>query len=373
MIAIYVHEIAATGVVRNALALAARFAADGRRTRLVTALPARAVGIPAGVDHVALLDRSGARLSEKCASVLALRRELHRSRPRVLISAGNHGHATVWAATRGMRAPARIYRISNDTVRVHSARRLPDRIAHLPRRVMPWLIARDAAHVVLVSPTLQAEPAYRRLVAIGQASVIPNGVDLIHARAAAAAPSPHHWLDDDVPVVIAIGRLSAQKNHATLITAVAKLAPDVPVRLIILGASRDDARERSMAQAAALGLAGRVALPGTTDNVFAWLSRAAVFVLPSWWEGAPNVLLEAIAVGVPVIASRTAGNAADILGDGRFGRLFDPADAGALAAAIRAQLDPATVVLPGDGARAYSSRNMLDRWSALADALHDGG
>lgn len=369
MIAIYVHEIAATGVVRNALALARRLAADGEPVRLVTSLPAPSGTIPAGVDHVALLRRRSARIREKLASILALRRELRRSGTTVLVSAGNHGHGTAWAATRGLRVPARLYRISNDTVRSATGGRVARGIAHLARRVMPLLIARDADHVVLVSATLAAEPVYRRLLDAGRATVITNGVDVAHARAAARAPASHRWFADPIPIVIAIGRLNRQKNFETLIAALAKLAQDVPARLIILGESRDDARERLLGLAASLGVLDRVDLPGTTDNVFAWLARAAVFALPSWWEGAPNVLLEAMAVGLPIVASHSAGNAADVLGHGHFGRLFDPADADALAAAIRLQLDPETVVGPGNRAQLYDLAVSLDRWSALLAGL----
>ena len=61
-------------------------------------------------------------------------------------------------------------------------------------------------------------------------------------------------------------------------------------------------------------------------------AHADAFVLPSWWEGSPNVLLEAMAVDVPIVASRSAGNAVDLLDDGRCGLLVDPADAAAMAA-----------------------------------------
>src|SRR3546814_6807722 len=84
-----------------------------------------------------------------------------------------------------------------------------------------------------------------------------------------------------------------------------------PLRLIILGESRDDARRMLLARAEALGIAGAIDLPGRVDNVFPWLAQAKVFALPSLWEGAPNVLLEAMACGVPVVAAISAGNAGD--------------------------------------------------------------
>lgn len=363
MILIYVHALVATGVVRNARLIAADLAAQGHDVQLVTALPG-GEGAP-GVAHQALLPGAGrSRLWEKVRAALALRRRLRANRPAVLVSAGNHGHGTVWAACRGMHGTARIYRISNDIMR--NAPGAPSGgLRRHGRAMMARLIAGDAARLVLVSPTLGETPAFRAAGEAGRVRLIANGIDAAAARARVGQDAPHDWLGGDVPVLLAIGRLAAQKNFGTLLDAFALLRAERPVRLILLGESRDRARETLMAQARALGVAQDVALPGTVANIFPWLARADAFVLPSWWEGSANVLLEAMAVNAPCVASRSAGNAAQLLDEGRHGVLVDPADAAAMARAMARQIDPATRIRPGNRIAMFDQTTVSAAWRAL--------
>lgn len=366
-IALYVHELAHTGVVRNTRAVATALAEDGHRVDIVTAIPGGTP--PEGVAHVALLDRaSRSRAWEHAVAVPALRRYLRDERPDVLVSMGNHGHATAWAAALGRSTTKIVCRISNDLTRGMPG---APRGALLKQWLRPRFTRRlveNADALVLVSPSLAGDPFLKAALDRGKARVIVNGVDVAEARRRCAEPSPHAWLNGDQATVIAIGRLAAQKNYPTLLRAIARVNRDRPVRLIILGESRDNARASLEAQAAALGIEKQLLLPGTTDNVFAWLSRADLFVLPSWWEGSPNVLLEAVAVGAPVAASRTAGNAADIIGDS-FGRLFDPNDEQGMSEAIRLQLDPATRLLPGDRAEAFDIARTMNEWRTFVRQL----
>jgi len=106
------------------------------------------------------------------------------------------------------------------------------------------------------------------------------------------------------------------------------------------------------ARAAALGIGNAVLFAGETDNVFAWLRRADVFVLPSHWEGSSTALLEALAVGVPVVAARQAGDARYVLDEGKYGALADADDPASIAAAIVTQLGKDRI-LPGDRVEAY--------------------
>ena len=237
------------------------------------------------------------------------------------------------------------------------------------RSAMARLIAADAAHLVLVSPTLGLTPAFAAARREGRLSVIANGIDAAAARARVGTQVPHPWLRSRTPVILAIGRLAPQKNFGTLLRAFALLRRERPARLMILGESRDDARAQLMAQAADMGIADDLALPGTVDNVFPWLAACDAFVLPSWWEGSANVLLEAMAVDVPCVASRSAGNAAQLLDDGRYGVLVDPADAGAMAQALARQIDPATQMRPGTRIEAFGMEAVSAAWAQLARVL----
>jgi glycosyltransferase involved in cell wall biosynthesis len=299
-----------------------------------------------------------------------LHAHLRRHRPDLLISAGNHGHLTALLGSRLVPDLRRLYRISNGLRR--AAPGTPkSRLRSIGRSLVARLLATDADHLVLVSPTLARDtPAFGRALAQGRATVIENAIDPAIARTRAAGPSPHPCFDDRVPVVLAIGRLAPQKNFGTLLTAFARLRQGgTSARLVILGESRDDAQRLLRGQADALGIGADLLLPGTVDNVFPWLAHAAAFILPSWWEGSANVLLEAMALDRPVVASHSAGNAASVLDQGRHGLLVDPADPAAMATALRQQIDPATALRPGDRIAVYGLDAMFDRWAALLDAI----
>lgn len=368
-LALYVHGLTHTGVVRNTLAVASALAADGHRVEIVTAIPGGAA--PEGVDHVVLLGGGGNRgLLDHVAAVPALRRHLRTRRPDIAVSMGNHGHATMWAAAAGLSGIRRVYRVSNDLRRDTAFAPRGNAIKRLVRPLFTRRLVRDSDALVLVSQSLLGDPLLAAAEARGKAVVIPNGVDMAAARRLAGAPSPHPWLDEPKPTVLAIGRLAPQKNFETLLDAVSRLRTAQDARLIILGGGSEEARARLLSRARALGIEERVLLAGTTDNVFAWLARADLFALPSWWEGSANVLLEAMAVGTAVVASRTAGNAAMIVGED-YGRLVDPADAAAMASAIDLQIDPSTRLAPLGRAGQFDLAATLAAWQAFIRRLLD--
>ncbi len=148
----------------------------------------------------------------------------------------------------------------------------------------------------------------------------------------------HPWLSDKaVPVVLGVGRLSEQKDFPTLIRAVAQVRSHRPVRLLILGAGPD--RESLTALAASLGIKEDVAFMGFVDNPYAYMKQADVFVLSSKWEGLPNVLIEAMAVGTPVVSTNCPSGAAEILANGKYGELVEIGDDRAMATAIAKVLE----------------------------------
>ncbi|MBI3553465.1 MAG: glycosyltransferase [Elusimicrobia bacterium] len=129
----------------------------------------------------------------------------------------------------------------------------------------------------------------------------------------------------------AVGRLDAQKNHALLIDAMARLKDRHPVRCVILG--EGPKRASLEAQIRRNHLEKHVWLLGERDDVTTWLSCIDVFVLPSLWEGLPNALLEAMAMGLPVVASNVDG-VAEVVADNQNGLLVPPRSAPALAKRI---------------------------------------
>lgn len=359
---VYVHDLRATGVVRNAVAIARRLGRDRPTTVVAGYAHGFLLGEAAGDPAFALRRlRDGAPRGKlaRWRVVPALASMLAAGPPGVLLSAGKLGHATVLAAARGRSRPARVYRMSNEIARTSALRTLS-------RTALARLVARDAAAVTFVGETVAASPAFARAFAQGRAEVIHNGVDLAAARAGAAAPAPHPWFLEDVPVVLGVGRLHPQKNWPLLIDAAAIVRCERRVRVAILGSGVAEGALLARAQAAGLG--DDFLLAGVTDNVFAWGARAAVFALPSRWEGSSVALLEAMAVGAPVVATVQAGDAPDVLDGGRYGLLTDADDAPGFAAALLRQLGPDRV-LPGERAAAFSLEAACDRYAAIVARL----
>ncbi len=166
---------------------------------------------------------------------------------------------------------------------------------------------------------------------------VPNGIDMSAAAAvspAEAAARRAELLDGAPgPLVLAVGNLLPPKGHTVLVEAAALLLPRFPgLRVAIVGREGESAPE-VRARIAALGLERHVALLGPRRDVPALLAAADVFAQPSLWEGLPLALLEAMAAGLPAVASAVGGTPR-VLEDGRTGRLAPPGDAAALAGAL---------------------------------------
>lgn len=361
-IAIFVHQLDATGVARNAIAIARHMEAAGWRAVIVTVRAGgEMAGAVSGLRHEVLGAMGLPRKMELRLAIPRLRRVLRDLAPDVVLSAGNHAHFAVLGATGGTLRARTVYRFSNDLA--HTGGGLRALISR--RRAVARLVARRAARLVLVSDNLARDPILARHVSSSKAQVIANGVDVAQVRARSLEPADHPWLTQDVPIVLGVGRLVRQKNFGILIEAFAHARKARAMRLIVVGAGKPQVRAVLKAQVASLGITDDVSFAGQVGNPYPYFRAAAVMAIPSLWEGSPNVLLEAMACGTPVVASRTAGNAAAILGDGQYGMLADPRDSDAFARAILAQLDAVSCVVPGSRADAFDRSVALDAYQSL--------
>jgi len=163
--------------------------------------------------------------------------------------------------------------------------------------------------------------------------VIPNGVDITYVKALAAAPVRHDWFGKGVPVLISVASLNRKKGYPYLIKAFNLVNKAIPCYLLILG---DGPERRSLEKLAFdLGIRKRVAFLGFQSNPFKYMARATLFVLASLWEGLPNVVLEAMSIGTPVVATEVpCGGTAEIIEDGVNGFLVPVADPETLAGKI---------------------------------------
>jgi glycosyltransferase involved in cell wall biosynthesis len=245
-------------------------------------------------------------------TVLALGRVRRSRRPRLVVTVHN-------APPPGMGTSAVIYRL------------------------LERLVARGSDLVLCVSVDLEARLRAAGARRVGRAVVPASATPTTPVSAAVLGA-----VATGRPVVLAVGRLVAQKEFGTLLEAAVTWRDMDTEPLLVIAGDGPLAREL---RARASGLGVDVAFLGHRDDVGALLAAAAVFVLPSRWEGQPLVLQEALRAGVPVVATRTGG-IADLVG-GDAALLVEPGDAAALASAVRAVLaDPSLAA----GLRAAAAR-----------------
>lgn len=283
---------------------------------------------PPGVRMVTL----GAR--HVATALPALVRYLLRERPTALLADKDRVNRTALLARALARSATRVGVRLGTTVSVNLADR-----GWLERTVqstsMRWLY-RHADAVLVPSRGAATDLARHARIAAHRIRVVPSPVVTPRLLAAGDACAPHAWLADQVPVILGVGELCERKDFATLLRAFALLRATRPARLIVLGEGRRRAELESLA--ATLGVTSDVALPGFVRDPYPWMTHARVFALSSRWEGMPVVLIEALALGVPCVATDCPSGPDELLDADA---LVPVGDHAALAAALARQLDAA--------------------------------
>ncbi|HGG59591.1 MAG TPA: glycosyltransferase [Gammaproteobacteria bacterium] len=221
---------------------------------------------------------------------------------------------------------------------------------------------RDVDHIVAVSQGVAEDTARVAEIPVDKISVIRNPVITASMLQAAREPVEHRWFrDHGQPVILGAGRLTVQKDFETLIRAFARVREKHSARLIVLGEGGQRASLENLVEE--LGLTDAVDLPGFQRNPHAWMRAADLFVLSSRWEGSPNVLTEAIALGTPVVSTDCPSGPVELLQEGKFGPLVPVGDVEEMARAIlltlRHPLDSETLK---SAAREYTAENSARRY-----------
>jgi glycosyltransferase involved in cell wall biosynthesis len=293
--------------------------------------------------------------------VFGFARFLKTHKPEVVISAlfvGNIVAALAKAASRSQTHLILTEHVAIGTYLRNEPRRLR-RLCVPPLMRLTYVLAQN---IVAVS-----RGAARSLVPVlgkntsKRITVIYNPIDL--ARIDAMAAADDKIVSWNVPMIINVGRLTEQKDQQTLIQAFAKVRSHRPCRLVILG--EGEKRETLAASAHRLGVGSDVLMLGFIANPYSWMRKSAVFVLSSKFEGLPTALIEAMQCGVQVISADCPSGPAEILEAGRWGRLFKPGDADALASAIEDALDGKLVAAVRQRAADFSIDAAVSRYMAL--------
>jgi glycosyltransferase involved in cell wall biosynthesis len=332
--AIYLPSLEGGGAERVTVTLANAFAERGLAVDLVLA---KASG--PYLSHVSpavkVIDLGASRV---LASVPALVAYLRRERPPAMLSVLNHANVVAIAARAIARVPTRLVVSEHNTLSsaVGNGRTLR---ARAEVGLMKFSYNR-ADGIVGVSDGVSDDLARSIGFARDRVTTVYNPIDAPQIRARSQSPVDHPWFaPGQPPVIVGIGRLTQQKNFAHMLNAFARLREQRKgnVRLMILG--EGELRNELEKQVAALGLGDSVALPGFVSNPYAYVRAGALFVLSSAWEGLPTVLIEAMSCGARVVSTDCPSGPAEILEDGKWGRLVPMGDVAALAGAMSVAMD----------------------------------
>lgn len=270
-------------------------------------------------------------------SLLPLARYLKQVRPPALLAAKDRaGRIAVLARMLAGAHSTRLVMRLGTNLTAALAHKSPwrMRLRRLPIRLLyPYL-----ERIIAVSEGVRQDTLSVSGIDPDKVVVVRNPVITPRLQQDAATSPPHPWLrDSKEPVILGAGRLTQQKDFPSLLEAFARVRKTRPCRLIILGEGRQ--RENLQQRAAELGIQEHLAMPGFTPNPYVYMGHAQLFVLSSRWEGSPNVLTEAMALGVPVVATDCPSGPREILDEGRIAPLVPVGDVDALAQAMTRILD----------------------------------
>ncbi len=345
------------GAERIILNLSGGIAAKGYPVDLVLA---RAEGpyMPQVPKYVRLVDLKAERVR---SSVPALVSYLRSERPTALLSGLFTNIIALWARRlSGIRQ--RVVITEHNTLSAVVSNQHDMRWQWYPKLAgwfYPW-----ADEIIAVSKAIADDLARSTTIPRNRIQVIYNPVINSELARKSKDPVQHNWFRvGEPPVILAVGRLTKQKGFDVLIQAFALMRQTRRARLLILGEGQLRAELEALVDE--LGLKQDVCLAGFVQNPYPFMAHASLFALSSRWEGLPTVLIEALYLGTPIVATDCTGGTREILNDGEYGRLV-PVDApGALAEAMSLSLDSRPPQPPKESWLPYDSDYVVSRYLDL--------
>ena len=331
-ISLFLSYLGGGGAERVMLNLATGFIQHGFQVDLVLA---KAWGphlwkVPSTIRVVDL----GAARPLQCLPKLA--QYLRRERPEALLAAMHYANEIAVLAKRLAGVSTQIIVTEHNTLS-----RSINQLKGLKRRLIPLgvkYLYPFADHIVTVSQGARDDLQHWMDSSSATVEAIYNPViaDDLYQKAEIAVDHP--WFQEgQPPVILGVGKLEPQKDFPMLIRAFAQVRSQQPCRLVILGWGPDQTELEGLI--ANLGLAEDAALLGYVDNPYAYMARSRVFALSSAWEGLPTVLIEAMALGIPVVSTNCKSGPEEILNQGEFGNLVPVGDSDAMSQSITAVLN----------------------------------
>ncbi|MBN1141396.1 MAG: glycosyltransferase [Deltaproteobacteria bacterium] len=326
-IALYVPSMRGGGAERVMLNLAKGLAAKKIHVDLVLA-KAEGPYLDKAPEAVRIVDLKANRVLKSLPGLVAY---LRRERPDALLSTMLHANIIALLAKKLAQVPVRVVvrealGLSEDLDRHSSLRKRMD-IAFF-RWCYSW-----ADSIVAVSQGVADDYMRTLRVPPHRTHVVENAVVTPDLISDSLEEVSHPWFAaGEIPVILGVGRLNEQKDFPTLLKAFAMMRNRFPARLVILGEGEERPNLESLSRE--LGIDKEIQFLGFDINPFKYMAQAAVFVLSSRNEGMPGVLIQAMAVGTPVVATDCRSGPAEILENGKYGMLVPVGDMEAMAEAI---------------------------------------
>ena len=358
-LALLLPQLGPGGLAVFGVRLAEAMTAAGWEVDLVLMDASRSV-LPPPPAAVGVVDLGATRVARAVAPFV---RYLRRRRPAAVVASLPSANLVALTAARVAGVATRV------VVSEHNPLSAVIPITPRHRRVLPAVIRRAyrrADAVVAVSPAVADDLAKlaslprRRIDVVYSPVLTPEIFDLKDE------PVQHPWFGNgEPPVVLSAGRLTGQKDYATLVRAFALVRAETSARLVILG--EGDEREPLSRLVADLGLHDDVAFPGWVANPYAYMARAPVFALSSAYEGLGIALVEALALGAHVVSTRCGGGLSALPNGERLGRLVPIGDVHALAAAVRDALRQPPSPPPLADLDVFTPAGAAAAWSHVLD------
>jgi glycosyltransferase involved in cell wall biosynthesis len=288
---------------------------------------------PAGVPITVMKRRSRSAVVRLVARVFELRRLIARERIELVVSFLVGPNIVSVAAARLAGTPVVIGERSAPRVVLSRANQ---QLAN-PRfwSALARLLYPRASGIVTNTEGARRELTEFFGVRAERVHVVPNAVDIDRILSLGAEPADRPWPEGDV--LVHVGRFTYAKDHDTLLDAFAILAAQRPITLVLVGDGEDELRIR--ARCSTLRLDDRVVFIGFSRNPYKYLARATICVLTSRFEGLPNILIEAMALGIPIVSTACEHGPVELLGDSEYGVLTPVGDAAGFARAVAGLLD----------------------------------
>ena len=339
LVALYLPSLTGGGAERVMVSVANELVSRGTSVHLVLA-SANGPLLAEVNPQVRVIDLRCRRVATSLPGFI---RYLRKYRPEAVLSTMTHANIVALLAKHLARVPARF--VVREAIHISTAIRDETTAARYLMPAFMRLLYPTADAIVAPSVGVAQDLESFLGVESSRLHVISNPVDVDRLQTLAAERIEHPWFrPDSPPVLLAVGRLHRQKDYRTMIEAFALVRRRRDVKLIILGEGSERQQIEQLAMQS--GVTMDIRLLGFVPNPFPYMRACAVFVQTSRFEGMPNALVQAVALGCKAVATDCPSGPREVLRANENSRLVPVGNAAAVACAIEELLDQSSTTPP---------------------------